>query len=270
METKIKDLMPPKWLKFQCIPHGSIGWRMGGGEEYGMEQYSWFLKLSDAEKEEYDRLFPRPLFWQKNGDGWYENDYTYNIKWLKNQNNPEDFVLFWGHRPSKDGLITKTCFSQWYLCHFQIGHLRFCCMEQYMMYRKAILFKDDKIAEKILASDSPSEMKRLGRRVANFNEDKWNENKYDIVVLGNYFKFIQNRRLLNYLFSTKNSVLVEASPEDKIWGIGLSAENPDALDVEKWQGENLLGFALMEVRENLKQILKNEHLFNKEDLILNW
>lgn len=158
-------------------------------------------------------------------------------------------ILFWGHRPRKDGKIGKSCFSQWWLSNFIFSGMQFCCAEQWMMAQKAALFNDKKILESILDSTSPKEMKSLGKKINRFNENTWNENKYSIVLFGSYLKFSQNSQLKSFLLETEDTVIVEASPYDKIWGIGLKAEDPDAYNPEKWNGENLLGFALMEVRD---------------------
>ncbi len=225
---------------------------MGYGEAYTYDYFDWEKTLSPEDLAEYKTLFPRPITWGNLGK-FYNRD-----KIIKN--NSTDFQFFWGHRPSKDGVITHSCLSQWYICDFEVGTDTFCCMEQYMMFRKAWLFRDEAIAKEIMQCNDPGKIKSLGRKVANFDEEKWNKNKYDIVIEGNYHKFIQNKKLLNFLFSTKDKVLVEASPLDTIWGIGMSVDNPDCKDPTKWNGENLLGFALMEVRESIKEVIKNEHL----------
>ena len=161
--------------------------------------------------------------------------------------------LFWGHHPAKDGRITKSCFSQWWMSDFFFQGRRMCCMEQCMMWGKAKVFEDEDMAQKILASDDPQTIKKLGRQVRNFEEQTWNEIKYALVLMGNYCKFTQNDALRRFLLSTGDSVLVEASPYDCIWGIGLGADSPDAQDPRKWRGENLLGFALMEVRDEIRK-----------------
>lgn len=123
---------------------------------------------------------------------------------------------------------------------------------QYMMAEKARYFRDKKTAEAILQSTSPKEIKELGRKVCNFNTERWNYVKVDIVTTGNIYKFTQNELLRSFLLSTEDKILVEASPDDCIWGIGLPRESPDAFDPERWQGENLLGFTLMTVRHHIQ------------------
>ena len=107
------------------------------------------------------------------------------------------------------------------------------------------------ILDKILKAKSPAEAKKLGRKVSNYDENIWVENRFEIVKAGNYLKFSQNEELKNYLLNTNNRILVEASPVDPIWGIGLAHDHADANYPEKWKGLNLLGFALMEVRDEL-------------------
>lgn len=254
-----RELMKPLWLKYKFIPQWSIGWRMGFGEGYSMEFYDWRQTLSKEELEEYNNLFPLPVSWGGIKKG-------YNQEWITKNKKDKEYLFFWGHKPAKDGLISKSCFSQWWQCEFRIGHITYNCMEQNMMYRKAMLFDDKEIGKEILECDDPSKIKALGRKVSNFDEEIWNKHKYNFVIEGNYYKFIQNKNLLNFLFSTKDKILVEASPYDKIWGIGMGVDNPNINDPAKWEGENLLGFALMEVRDSLKEVLKNEYLFKENEV----
>ena len=121
-----------------------------------------------------------------------------------------------------------------------------------MMAKKAELFKDDEVLEKIIQCNSPAEAKKLGREVKNYDDKLWLENRYEIVKQGNFYKFSQNLDLKNFLLNTKDRVLVEASPVDPIWGIGMAEDHKDVLNPEKWKGLNLLGFALMEVRDELR------------------
>ena len=134
------------------------------------------------------------------------------------------------------------------------------CMEQYMMAGKAHLFGDEEIRKEILECSDPKQIKALGRKVRGFEQKVWDKFKYAIVLLGNWHKFSQNRDLREFLLSTGDSVLVEASPYDAIWGIRLAASSPEAQDPMKWRGQNLLGFALMEVRDELRRVTQNEML----------
>ena len=134
------------------------------------------------------------------------------------------------------------------------------CMEQYMMAAKAELFGDKEIRDQILKCSDQKQIKALGRKVRGFEQKVWDKFKYAIVLLGNWHKFSQNRELREFLLSTGDSVLVEASPYDAIWGIRLAASSPEAQDPMKWRGQNLLGFALMEVRDELRRVTQNEML----------
>ena len=139
-------------------------------------------------------------------------------------------------------------------------------MEQYMMAEKARIFGDEEIARQIMDETMQDKIKGLGRKVKNFDENIWNEVKYHIVLTGNYYKFSQNKQLRQVLLSTGESILVEASPLDMIWGIGIDANNENAYHPEKWNGSNLLGFALTEVREEIKRIRKYENeIINLQD-----
>ncbi|MCB1178189.1 MAG: NADAR family protein [Leptospiraceae bacterium] len=176
----------------------------------------------------------------------------YSIESLKSLTfQKEDFIFFWGHH-KKNEEITKSCLSQWYDSTFIHENIKYLTAEHWMMAEKARLFNDKENFELIIKSNHPSEVKKLGRQIKNFNPELWNENKYKIVIEGNFLKFNQNKDLKNFLLQTGNKVLVEASPEDKIWGIGLSENDPDIYNIKNWKGENLLGFSLMEVRDRLK------------------
>ena len=129
-----------------------------------------------------------------------------------------------------------------------------------MMAGQAELFGDRDIREQILKCSVPKQIKALGRRVRGFDQKVWDKFKYSIVLNGNWCKFSQNRDLREFLLSTGDSVLVEASPCDAIWGIRLAASSPEARDPMKWRGQNLLGFALMEVRDELRRVTQNEML----------
>ena len=162
----------------------------------------------------------------------------------------EDFVFFWGHVARADKQM-KACLSQWWLCSFEVDGVWYNCAEQYMMAEKARLFGDEEVLEKIMSSYEPMEQKKLGRRVQGYDDAVWKDYCFDAVIRGNVAKFSQNEKLHEYLLSTENRILVEASPKDVIWGIGLDENSPDAIKPQRWPGANLLGFALMEVRDVL-------------------
>lgn len=173
-------------------------------------------------------------------------DKNYLIK--LGENRPE-LLLFYGHRVTK--AVTETCLSQWYPCRFEVDGVTYTSAEQYMMAEKANLFGDEEIRAEILNTDDPRMCKALGRKVKNFDKAVWDKNKEDIVRNGNFEKFMQNDTLRNFLLSTGEKVLVEASPTDRVWGIGMGKNNPDALNPQKWRGQNLLGFTLMAVRKDM-------------------
>jgi ribA/ribD-fused uncharacterized protein len=159
------------------------------------------------------------------------------------------FVFFWGHRPEGDGRIGPSCCSQWFDAGFELGGVHYATSEHYMMAQKARTFGDVEAFEQILASKSPEEVKKIGRRVRDFDAQIWSERSIEVVLEGNIAKFSQNSRLGIWLRDSAPSVLVEASPEDAIWGIGLHRDDPRAKDPSAWTGKNLLGFALMTVRD---------------------
>ncbi len=164
----------------------------------------------------------------------------------------DDFVFFWGHSNKGDN-VTKACLSQWYPCSFVINDQYYNCAEQYMMAEKVRIFGDEPIRQQILNETDQLTIKKLGRKVSGFDGEIWDQERYTVVVRGNLGKFSQNPHLREFLLSTGDKVLVEASPKDAIWGIGLDEFNPDACDPSKWAGLNLLGFALMQVREQLSK-----------------
>ncbi|MBR9859421.1 NADAR family protein [bacterium] len=161
------------------------------------------------------------------------------------------FLFFWGHQ--EHSTPSKASFSQWYPAQFSIDGNTYSTAEQWMMAEKARLFQDQEIYREILQTSNPGKAKDLGRKVKNFDQGVWEANRIQIVIKGNLAKFSQNKELKEFLANTGDRVLVEASPVDYIWGIGLSQDEEAAQDPRKWQGPNLLGFALMEVREQLKQ-----------------
>jgi ribA/ribD-fused uncharacterized protein len=159
-----------------------------------------------------------------------------------------EYLFFWSHRPNPDGTIGKTCFSQWFNASFEVNGIRYPTAEHYMMAEKARLFDDRIILAEILAAQHPRQAQILGQKIQNFQEEVWHAHRFQIVVKGNTAKFQQNQLLQEFLISTQTQILVEASPDDQIWGIGLAADNPNIENPNYWQGTNLLGFALMETR----------------------
>ncbi len=151
----------------------------------------------------------------------------------------DNYVFFWGG-----------VFSQWFPSNFIIDGVEYTSCEQYMMAKKAILFKDYISLDKIMNTKIPKEQKALGRAIKNFDKDKWEAVCREIVYEGNYAKFTQNPDLKDALLATGNKEIVEASPEDNIWGIGMRESHSDILDKSKW-GTNWLGEAIMRVRKTI-------------------
>ncbi|WP_224240179.1 NADAR family protein [Hyalangium gracile] len=152
------------------------------------------------------------------------------------------FTFFWQQ---------ESPFSQWHPAKFVVKGKRFTCAEQYMMYGKAELFGDMEVASRILSSSSPKTQKALGRKVGRFDERVWQRERERIVYEGNHAKFTQNPELLELLLATAGTELVEASPTDRIWGVGLSQEDPRIQNPSQWRGQNLLGKVLTRLREDL-------------------
>ncbi|MCC9310872.1 NADAR family protein [Kitasatospora sp. RB6PN24] len=161
------------------------------------------------------------------------------------------YLFFWGHRPQRDGSIGPGALSQWWPSAFEIDGVRYATAEHWMMASKARLFGDEALVPRILAARTPAEAKKLGRQVRGFTEERWAEARFELVTAGNVAKFGQDPALREYLLTTGGRVLVEASPVDRVWGIGLAADDERAADPARWLGLNLLGFALMEARKRL-------------------
>ena len=162
--------------------------------------------------------------------------------------NIEDYIFFWKIKESDQG-----CLSNWFLAPFEEDIIKYLHTEQYMMYQKAILFEKTnfELHKLILNTKSPAKCKAIGQKIKNFDSKIWDNNKITIVTKGCYLKFSQNEKLKKYLLSTGTKLLVEASPYDKIWGIGLNKKNAIKIPKEKWPGTNYLGKCLMDVRNML-------------------
>jgi len=153
----------------------------------------------------------------------------------------EEFAFFWGGT-----------FSQWAKSVFVIDGVTFTHCEQYMMYKKALMFNDYDMAKAIMEADHPREQKALGRKVKGFDKETWEKYCKDIVYDGNVAKSTQNPDMLEELKLTGDKTIVESSPKDFIWGIGLAADDPRAQDRSQWKGTNWLGEAIQRVREDIK------------------
>jgi len=165
---------------------------------------------------------------------------------------PLKYLHFWGHQPQRDGSVGAGCLSQWWPSSpFTVDGVEYASAEHYMMVGKARLFGDESIVAKMLDAPSPGAVKALGRRVAGFDQSTWEAHRFGIVVDASVAKFGQHPELGAYLLGTGERILVEASPTDRIWGIGLTAADERAADPTRWRGLNLLGFALMRARTRL-------------------
>ena len=274
------ELMTPPWIKFPAYTEFTIGWRMGAGEGYKWEFWDWYETLTPAQQKEYQALFPYPCFWHYNR--WEEDDqdiddeedyyyegipvwqpkgaYKYSIATFIHSAKKLKFVFFW--KPNAE-VVNESCFSQWQPSPFSVDGDEYYCAEQYMMAEKARLFGDEEVEEEIMNTSDPKLMKALGRKVRNFDPQVWDKAKYSIVLNGNYYKFTQNKEMMDFLLSTGDKILVEASPMDTIWGIGLGKDNEKAHNIASWRGKNLLGFALMEVRDEIRKLYQNVHLLKE-------
>ncbi|MFI7412322.1 NADAR family protein [Streptomyces sp. NPDC049627] len=162
------------------------------------------------------------------------------------------YLHFWGHRPLADGRVGASCLSQWWASPFTVDGVEYATAEHWMMAEKARLFGDTEAERRVLDAGHPSEAKKAGRLVRGFDDAIWERERFRIVVEGSVHKFSAHADLRGFLLGTGDRVLVEASPVDRVWGIGLAARDEGAGDPERWRGPNLLGFALMEARERLR------------------
>lgn len=162
------------------------------------------------------------------------------------------FLFFWSHAPEPDGSVGRGCLSQWWVAPFAVDGQRYRTAEHWMMAEKARLFGDPEAERAAIDADHPALAKAAGQTVRDFDEEVWQRERFEIVVQGSVHKFGSDPQLRDYLLGTGERVLVEASPRDRIWGIGLAAQDPAAEDPARWRGLNLLGFALMAARERLR------------------
>lgn len=160
------------------------------------------------------------------------------------------FIAFWGHT-GRDDAVGPFVLSQWREAAFTADGVRYPTAEHYMMAEKARLFGEEDKRQEIIAARDPGKAKALGRQILSFDNAKWERARFEIVVTGNRAKFEQSQQLRDYLLATTGKVLVEASPQDRIWGAGLARDDAALADPEQWLGDNLLGFALMKVRSQL-------------------
>lgn len=163
-----------------------------------------------------------------------------------------DYLFFWGHTPKVPGRVDASCLSQWFVRPFVVDGVTYASAEHFMMAEKARVFGDEEAVARVLAATSPADAKAIGREVRAYDDATWSRVRSEAVVRGNLGKFGENDDLRAFLLGTGSRVIVEASPDDRIWGIGIGATDPDARAPARWRGQNLLGFALMEVRDRLQ------------------
>lgn len=155
-----------------------------------------------------------------------------------------EMVLFWR---------TADVYSNWHPSIFTVNGVTYSNAEQYMMSEKAVLFNDMVVNAKIMQASDPLSMKNLGKEVRGYTDELWFANREKVMFFGVLHKFEQNPPMYQQLLSTGNRLIVEASPVDRIWGIGLDESDPRALDPTKWRGQNLLGIALMKARTHFQE-----------------
>lgn len=179
----------------------------------------------------------------------------YSMSWLRNSIQSGDqpkYIFFWGHTDKSGDKHGKYFFSQWYESPFEVDGVVYNTAEHWMMSKKTLLFNDHDTNQRIFTCVKPGEAKALGRSVKGYDDTIWDAHKYEIVKTGNIHKFSQHQPLREFLINTHDRIIVEASPVDAIWGIGMAQDHKDILNPQLWRGENLLGFALMEVRDVLR------------------
>ncbi|GAA4898473.1 NADAR domain-containing protein [Tessaracoccus lubricantis] len=161
------------------------------------------------------------------------------------------YLLFWGHTPDVPGQLDRGCLSENYQADFEADGEVFRTAQHYVTWRKAQLFGDHHAAQRVLRAEAPTKARAIGRSVRPFNDEVWKRHRFEIAVAANLAKFGAHPHLLQYLKSTGSKILVEASPIDRVWGIGLSSDDPAAREPARWPGLNIQGFALMEARRQL-------------------
>lgn len=140
-----------------------------------------------------------------------------------------------------------------FVLSYKEDSIHFNCCEQWMMANKALLFEDESIFEEIMQETNPRSQKALGRKVKNYNQERWDNCKYGIVLEGNVNKFEQNKDIKEFLLSFNvHTIFAEAAPWDKVWGIGLAPDDPKAWDIHTWEGENLLGMVIGQMRKRFE------------------
>lgn len=157
---------------------------------------------------------------------------------------------------AEQGEINASCMNMKYIAPFDVGEDHYVSAEHYYLAEKAKIAGDFKSRELIKKATEPAEFRMLEREIENLNPVTWDEVKYAIALVGNYHKFWNNMALKKYLMTTEQKILAYTDSEDLIWGTGLDIDHEDAEDPSKWPGQNLLGFAIMELRDHLRKFQK--------------
>jgi ribA/ribD-fused uncharacterized protein len=183
----------------------------------------------------------------------------YDLSWLKQQydmGSQPKFLFFTELPAAPERLSVQMSLAQWYPSGFSVQGDHYLHAAHWMMVQKAKLFDDGEAVSSLLGLKDDNAIKSRGRQIVGFDQRRWDDNKYNIVVLGNLHKFSQHQSLRSYISGTRPLVLTEANPDDGVWGIGLRQNVPAATNPHHWRGLNLLGFALMEVRDMLDGIVE--------------
>lgn len=265
--------MLPLWIEYSYITRFSIGWRMGYGEDYLIKFSKWFDELNALEREQYIKKYPEPIEWT----GWYKDtipDEFYDIvlvwdkfKTLKYNNmyilnkyrdglNCSQIVGFSKKIFSKDNLnkyLNKSVYIS-----FDVDHNKYFSIEQYVLAEKARLFNDFDTMEKIVECTDLNNIRMLDKQIKGYKEKEWEKYKYNFLLQGNFYKYSQDSKLRKLLLDTKNKIIVYISSDDDMCDIGITVNKiEDISNPLLWKGQNLLGYALMEVRDEIRRVYGN-------------
>ena len=266
---KSDKIMKPLWLEYPDVSRFEIFWRMGGGEDYAYKLHNWYEELSAEDKAEYRELFPEPAEWRGCWDDYYnENEYfifsdnfsvlrwdgdgtpKYNKAELKEQFSKEkkEIISFPKYTPEKLSNEQRHLLYQYTPEKVSKYYRYLLCPDGWGTAVECMTFLYDTILEFLAAGEAAFEKEN--------RKDEWEKWKYTSAlnaIWQVYGYYTDN----NYLLDTGDSILVMTDPDDKVWGAGLAEDDPDLADPAKWPGENLYGFALMEVRDEIRRIWKN-------------
>jgi len=265
MNFTINNPMPPLWMMYPHISRYCIGWRMGYGEGYKIDFFRWQKTLSADEKSQYIEMFPSPKLWRGYWNPQEDSDD------LEEENLFEYGLLsFWNEhgkmRYTKEQLIKKsdqpinaddciffkpdnTSFNIRQDTSFQVDVEEYHSVFQYLMAEKAYLYEDKETEEAIINASNFTEIEKLAQQIKIEDKEIWKKCQYSVLLNGNYYKFVQNKELRKQLLATENKILIETDSFE---------QGGDIHKVDDWKGDNVLGFGLMEVRDEIKAVYKNE------------